>query len=288
MQKRRRDINEALDVSLCIIRHVYEPNQLRSVKSEREFERRAQKKVRIKNHRPFSLSSRSSNHEHDFEYVFVGKAYGMRSHHGSTLTRLLLFFLFSSLFAFISWLHVRALTHSSEQHTLRFHIELTLNVCIWIYCTWGTWFARRSMFAANIHAHTNIVCFQQFNVHAQFPIHLIQRCCLHNSVSHVICRIECDLINVLMTNLLRFFSHFFCVFCLVFHLLVCVYMGGISRIVCNVDGYFFHLPSVSEFFGILHSISCSLFWHASHSMKIHRIFPSYWFTQIDIFSYFAW
>lgn len=39
--------------------------------------------------------------------------------------------------------------------------------------------------------------------------------CLHSSFPNVICWIECNLINVLMTNLLRFFSH-----CFFFHSLL--------------------------------------------------------------------
>lgn len=90
-REKKKDINEA--VYRCIIRHVYEPNQLRSANEEseaapncekRKNERRTLKTTNIST-LSFNRSLRAAwTHTQYFPlsmYVWI-KTYGMRSHHG--------------------------------------------------------------------------------------------------------------------------------------------------------------------------------------------------------------
>lgn len=169
------------------------------------------------------------------------------------------------------------------------------------------------MFAANLDANKQCLFATLLNVHAPFIFWffslsraIIEIVCTHNSVTHVICRIECDLINVLMTNLLRislyvFFlrSFFFLLRRQFFHwkigVRVYMCMGGI------IDMYgisfSFDLYSTHHEFLRLYIFFCKFFQFNFSHFDSHPIQYFMWpvffplsqliYTQMCLFSYFA-
>lgn len=189
-----------------------------------------------------SVDCRSSNH--DSKYVLVSKTYGMRSHHGSILTRI-----FSnvsvvviaaaldaiqsipmpqrttSLLRWKRWALTHSLTHSFT-HSICVDLSATsINVCLCV--------CKRKRHMVHVIRSLHVLCFQQTFIDSKQVCHSICRAsftppfmphihsfcfslflsliifirsCFVDVVCairmyHVIYRIQCDLINVLMTNL---------------------------------------------------------------------------------------
>lgn len=160
-------------------------------------------------------------------------------------------------------------------------------VCIWCADDACDSFAK-IVFLTNIHAD-KLVCRQQFHVHAQFLAGIRWReretemVCLHSSYPNVICWIECNLINVLMTNLLRFFSVFFS---LSFGSLR-IWVGLARYWMLNLssaldldvfcDFFFAHAAAAAD-----DAVVILLPWWSSFNFYFHHFFHSfsipYWFT----------